>query len=209
VLSGFIETMTHLELAGVERKRVLQLMTQQAARMSALVADLLTLAQLEGSPRPQVDHWVSLQALLAQVLQEAALLSAGRHTFSVTPDIAAQLAGAPTELRSAITNLVNNAVRYTPAGGRISLAWKLLQSGAGELAVSDTGPGIAREHLPRLTERFYRIDSSRSRDTGGTGLGLSIVKHVVQRHGGQLSIESELGHGATFKLMFPPARVRA
>jgi two-component system, OmpR family, phosphate regulon sensor histidine kinase PhoR len=208
VLSGFIETMTHLELAGVERERVLQLMTQQAARMSSLVADLLTLAQLEGSPRPPVDHWVPLQALLAQVLQEAELLSAGRHSFTLTPDVAAQLAGAPTELRSAITNLVNNAVRYTPAGGRITLAWKLLKSGAGELAVSDTGPGIAREHLPRLTERFYRIDSSRSRDTGGTGLGLSIVKHVVQRHGGQLSIESELGHGTTFKLMFPPARVR-
>jgi two-component system phosphate regulon sensor histidine kinase PhoR len=100
-------------------------------------------------------------------------------------------------------------VRYTPEGGRIELSWKLLGDGSGEIAVSDTGPGIAREHLPRLTERFYRVDGSRSRDTGGTGLGLSIVKHVVQRHGGELDIQSEVGKGSCFRLVFPAPRVRA
>jgi two-component system, OmpR family, phosphate regulon sensor histidine kinase PhoR len=208
VLSGFIETMIHLQLQGDERRRVLELMTQQAGRMSALVADLLTLAQLEGSPRPHADRWITLQPLLDQVALDANLLSAGRHTLEVATHVNAQIAGSPTELRSAVTNLVNNAVRYTPAGGRVTVSWKRLADGSGELAVTDTGPGIAREHLPRLTERFYRVDSSRSRDTGGTGLGLSIVKHVAQRHSGQLKIHSELGFGATFQLLFPATRVR-
>ena len=208
VLAGFIETMTNLPLTEVERKRVLVLMMQQADRMGTLVSDLLTLAQLEGSPRPQADRWVVLAPLLAQVAIDAKLLSAGRHTLVFPPKPEAQLACASNELQSAITNLVNNAVRYTPEGGRIELAWKVLADGSGEIAVTDTGPGIAREHIPRLTERFYRIDNSRSRDTGGTGLGLSIVKHVVQRHGGELDIQSEPGQGSTFRLVFPAARVR-
>jgi two-component system phosphate regulon sensor histidine kinase PhoR len=139
---------------------------------------------------------------------DARALSAGRHSLVVVKDTAAQLAGAETELLSAITNLVNNAVRYTPTGGRVELGWRLLADGAAELSVSDTGPGIAREHLSRLTERFYRVDGSRSRDTGGTGLGLSIVKHVVQRHGGELQIHSEVGKGSSFRLVFPALRVR-
>lgn len=208
VLAGFIETMTNLPLTEVERKRVLVLMTQQADRMATLVSDLLTLAQLEGSPRPNADRWVPLAPLLAQVATDARLLSAGRHTLVFPPAIEAQIAGASNELLSAITNLVNNAVRYTPEGGRIELSWRVLGDGAGEIAVADTGPGIAREHWPRLTERFYRVDGSRSRDTGGTGLGLSIVKHVVQRHGGELGIESEVGRGSNFRLVFPAARVR-
>ncbi len=132
----------------------------------------------------------------------------GRHTlvFPAAPEV--QIAGAQSELLSAITNLVNNAVRYTPEGGRIEVSWRLLPDGAGELAVTDTGPGIAREHLPRLTERFYRVDGSRSRETGGTGLGLSIVKHVIQRHGGELDVQSELGKGSCFRLIIPAARVR-
>ena len=109
---------------------------------------------------------------------------------------------------SAVGNVVNNAVRYTPEGGAIDVAWRVLPDGAGELAVTDTGIGIAREHLSRLVERFYRVDGSRSRDTGGTGLGLSIVKHVVQRHGGEIDIQSEPSQGSTFKLIFPAARVR-
>lgn len=208
VLAGFIETMTNLPLTEAERRRVLTLMTQQADRMGTLVSDLLTLAQLEGSPRPDADRWVPLAPLLAQVAADARVLSAGRHTLVFPAANEAQVAGAPNELLSAITNLVNNAVRYTPAGGRIELGWKVLADGAGEIAVTDTGPGIAREHLPRLTERFYRVDGSRSRDTGGTGLGLSIVKHVAQRHGGELDIQSELGRGSTFRLVFPAARVR-
>ena len=208
VLAGFIETMTNLPLTEVERKRVLVLMTQQAERMGTLVSDLLTLAQLEGSPRPHADRWVALAPLLAQVATDARLLSAGRHTLVFPPEVEAQIAGAPNELLSAIANLVNNAVRYTPQGGRIDLGWKVLADGAGEIAVTDTGLGIAREHMPRLTERFYRVDGSRSRDTGGTGLGLSIVKHVAQRHGGELRIQSEVGQGSTFRLVLPAARVR-
>ena len=208
VLAGFIETMTNLTLTEVERKRVLALMTQQAERMGTLVSDLLTLAQLEGSPRPQADRWAPLAPLLAQVATDATLLSGGRHTLVFPSSVDVELAGAPNELLSAIANLVSNAVRYTPDGGRIELSWKRLADGAGEIAVSDTGPGIAREHLPRLTERFYRVDGSRSRDTGGTGLGLSIVKHVMQRHGGELDVQSEVGRGSTFRLVLPAARVR-
>ena len=208
VLAGFIETMVNLPLTEVERKRVLVLMTQQADRMATLVSDLLTLAQLEGSPRPTVDRWVPLAPLFAQVTVDAKLLSAGRHTLAFPAVVDVQIAGAANELLSAITNLVTNAVRYTPEGGRIELGWRVLNDGAGEIAVTDTGPGIAREHLPRLTERFYRVDGSRSRDTGGTGLGLSIVKHVVQRHGGELDIQSEVGQGSMFRLVFPAARVR-
>ena len=209
VLSGFIETLRNLPLTEVERKRVLTLMTQQADRMGALVSDLLTLAQLEGSPRPNADRWLALKPLLAQVEVDARALSSGRHTLVFAADVDAQIAGAQNELHSAITNLVNNAVRYTPEGGKIELSWRVQSDGSGEIAVADTGPGIAREHLPRLTERFYRVDGSRSRDTGGTGLGLSIVKHVVQRHGGELDIQSELGKGSVFRLVFPAARVRA
>lgn len=209
VLSGFIETMSNLTLTEVERKRVLLLMTQQASRMGTLVSDLLTLAQLEGSPRPYSDHWIALAPLLAHVASDAKALSNGRHTVDISPAPDVQIAGASNELFSAITNLVNNAVRYTPEGGRIDLTWHVLSDGRGEIAVVDNGPGIAREHLPRLTERFYRIDGSRSRDTGGTGLGLSIVKHVVQRHGGELDIRSEIGQGSTFRLLLPAPRVRA
>ena len=209
VLSGFIETLRNLPLTEVERKRVLVLMTQQADRMGALVSDLLTLARLEGSPRPMADRWVALKSLLVQVEAEARLLSGVRHVVAIATDVDAQIAGAQAELHSAITNLVNNAVRYTPDGGRVELTWRVQPDGAGEIAVIDTGPGIAREHLPRLTERFYRVDGSRSRDTGGTGLGLAIVKHVVQRHGGELDIQSEIGKGSVFRLVFPAARVRA
>ncbi|HLL13077.1 MAG TPA: ATP-binding protein, partial [Rubrivivax sp.] len=120
----------------------------------------------------------------------------------------AQVAGSEQELFSAISNLLNNAVRYTPADGSIRLAWSWRSDGGGEIEVSDTGIGISREHLGRLTERFYRVDGSRSRDTGGTGLGLSIVKHVAQRHGGEIDVSSEPGKGSTFKLVLPALRVR-
>ena len=208
VLAGFIETMVNLSLTEVERRRVLVLMTQQADRMGTLVGDLLTLAKLEGSPHPAADHWVPLQPLLAQVDVDARQLSAGRHQLVFPAHVAAEIAGAQAELLSAITNLVSNAVRYTPQGGRIELRWDVQADGSGVIAVSDTGSGIAREHLPRLTERFYRVDGSRSRDTGGTGLGLAIVKHVIQRHGGELDIRSEVGKGSCFRLMLPAARVR-
>ena len=209
VLSGFLETLANLPLTEAERSRVLMLMTQQAQRMGTLVNDLLILVRLEGSPRPAADRWVPVDALMVQVEVDARALSAGRHTLRFAKAEGAQIAGAQTELLSAVTNLVNNAVRYTPDGGQIEISWRVLADGSGELAVTDTGPGIAREHLPRLTERFYRVDGSRSRETGGTGLGLSIVKHVVQRHGGELDIRSEPGKGSVFRLVFPAARVRS
>ena len=135
-------------------------------------------------------------------------LSGGRHQLRVQLDTQVELAGVESELLSAAANLVNNAVRYTPSGGEIDVSWRELGDGSGELCVSDTGLGIAREHLPRLTERFYRVDGSRSRETGGTGLGLSIVKHVMHRHGGELQIESEPGKGSKFRLALPAVRVR-
>ena len=208
VLTGFIETMGSLPLTEVERRRVLDLMMQQAQRMGTLVSDLLTLAQLEGSPRPTSERWVPVQALMARAESDARVLSAGRHKFKFDGTPGLQIAGAESELVSAVGNLITNAVRYTPAEGAIEVVWRVREGGAGELSVIDTGPGIAREHLPRLTERFYRVDGSRSRDTGGTGLGLSIVKHVVQRHGGELDIQSEPGKGSRFRLVFPAARTR-
>lgn len=208
VLSGFIETMSSLPLTEVERRRVLSLMGQQTQRMQTLVSDLLTLAQLEGGPRPPSDRWVSVGKLLNQAHADAVALSMGRHQFSVSEADGAQLAGTESELMSAIVNLATNAVRYTPEGGRISLAWRVRDDGSGEVTVTDTGIGVAREHIPRLTERFYRVDGSRSRETGGTGLGLSIVKHVVQRHGGELDVQSEPGKGSSFSLIFPAPRVR-
>ncbi len=208
VLTGFIETMSSLPLSEAERRRVLDLMMVQARRMGTLVNDLLTLAQLEGSPRPPAEHWVAVGGLMTQVETEAKVLSAGRHKLGFTGIAGLMVAGAEAELLSAVTNLVNNAVRYTPAEGRIDVAWRVRPDGSAELSVSDTGLGIPRELVPRLTERFYRVDGSRSRDTGGTGLGLSIVKHVVQRHGGELDIQSELGKGSCFRLVFPPARTR-
>ena len=208
VLAGFIETMGSLPLTDAERQRVLALMGQQTQRMQTLVADLLTLAQLEGSPRPASDRWVPLAKLFSQAQADAAALSMGRHQFRFPEQCTAHVAGNEAELLSALTNLVNNAVRYTPEAGVITVSWRVRADGSGEIAVADTGIGIDREHIPRLTERFYRVDGSRSRDTGGTGLGLSIVKHVVQRHGGELEVKSEAGKGSRFSLMLPPARVR-
>ncbi len=208
VLAGFVETMAQLPLTEVEQRRVLFLMGQQTQRMQDLVGDLLILAQLEGSPRPAADRWLDLATLLRRALADAVALSAGRHTVLSVGDEDFEVAASETELFSAVANLLNNAVRYTPEGGRIELAWRGREDGGLDLTVSDTGPGIAREHLPRLTERFYRVDGSRSRDTGGTGLGLSIVKHVIQRHGGEIDIQSDIGRGSCFKLVLPPLRVR-
>jgi two-component system phosphate regulon sensor histidine kinase PhoR len=208
VVAGFVETMANLPLSEVERQRVLALMSQQTRRMQSLVGDLLTLARLEGSPRPAVDTWLPLQRLAAAVELDAHGLSAGKHRIGFDWGAEVQLAGSEAELLSAVTNLVGNAIRYTPDGGDVQAIWRQRADGAGEIEVRDTGPGIAAEHLPRLTERFYRVDGSRSRDTGGTGLGLAIVKHVVQRHGGELRIESTVGQGSRFTLVLPANRVK-
>jgi len=212
VLSGFIETLQTLPLEEPERTRYLALMAQQSQRMQTLVSDLLTLSRLEGSPFPGANEWVTTHALLAQCEQEARALSAmiapRGHRLELDPGPACEIAGVQTELYSAMSNLVTNAVRYTPETGLVSVSWTLLKDGRGQFLVRDTGPGIEPEHLPRLTERFYRIDRSRSRETGGTGLGLAIVKHVAQRHGAELHVESQPGHGSRFSIIFPAARVR-
>ncbi len=208
VLAGFVETLQRLPLTEVERHRVLTLMQQQADRMQSLVGDLLTLAKLEGSPRPSADRWLAVSGLMQQAHRDAQALSAGRHVIELSGGDDAEIAGSDTELLSAVGNLVNNAVRYTPEGGCVQLRWAWRTDGGAELMVTDSGIGIAREHLSRLTERFYRVDGSRSRDTGGTGLGLSIVKHVAQRHGGEIEVQSEPGKGSTFRLVFPALRVR-
>lgn len=213
VLSGFIETLITLPLKEQERERYLRLMAQQSKRMQTLVDDLLTLSRLEGSPHPGGNDWVNTSVLFAQSQQEAQALSRllAPHGHEIAFDVAAgfEIAGVQAELYSAISNLVINAVRYTPDSGKVNVSWKMLNDGRGEFVVKDTGQGIAAEHLPRLTERFYRIDRSRSRETGGTGLGLAIVKHVVQRHGAELHIESQLGQGSRFSITFPAARVRS
>jgi two-component system phosphate regulon sensor histidine kinase PhoR len=211
VLAGFIETLQSLDLGREERMRYLGLMEQQAERMQTLVSDLLMLSRLEGSPQPGMGDWTPAAAMLAQCEQEAKALavSLGKPMelrFAPAPPLS--IGGAPAELVSALSNLVSNAVRYTPAGGTVEVKCRALDSGRAEFAVRDTGPGVAAEHIPRLTERFYRVDRSRSRETGGTGLGLAIVKHVVQRHGGELRIESAPGLGSTFSIAFPAARVR-
>jgi two-component system phosphate regulon sensor histidine kinase PhoR len=177
--------------------------------MQALVDDLLVLAKLEGSSRPPADQWCGLDELLAAVRAEAEALSAGRHALSWPAELPTlELAGVEAELHSALANLLSNAIRYTPQGGQVQLSCEGQPDGSLMLAVRDSGLGIAAEHLPRLTERFYRVDGSRSRETGGTGLGLAIVKHIAQRHGGQLRIESEPGVGSCFTLVWPALRVR-
>jgi two-component system phosphate regulon sensor histidine kinase PhoR len=213
VLSGFVETLQHLTLDEQERARSLAMMAQQAQRMQNLVSDLLTLSRLEGSPPPGEGEWVPIAALLAQCEQEARSLSSivtagAPQQVLAGPALPLELSGSATELQSAMSNLVSNAVRYTPAGGRIELAWRALPGGGAEFSVRDSGPGIPPEHLARLTERFYRVDRSRSRETGGTGLGLAIVKHVAQRHGAELKIDSTPGQGSIFAMVFPASRLR-
>ncbi|HVZ43109.1 MAG TPA: phosphate regulon sensor histidine kinase PhoR [Ramlibacter sp.] len=211
VLTGFIETLQSLDLPADERGRYLELMAKQAQRMQTLVSDLLTLSRLEGSPLPGAGEWTPLAMLMAQCEQEARALSVllGRsQSLHFAPPPPVELAGSSTELMSAISNLVSNAIRYTPSSGTVHVQWRQLGDGRLEFSVRDTGPGIAIEHIPRLTERFYRVDRSRSRETGGTGLGLAIVKHVVQRHGAELRVESALGTGSTFAIVFPSARLR-
>ena len=213
VVAGFIETLQNLPLKKPERERYLALMAHQSQRMQTLVEDLLTLSRLEGTPLPGTQEWTSTSSLFAQCEQEARALSSvvspQGHQLVFDAGPSSDIAGIGRELASALSNLVTNAVRYTPETGLIRVTWTLLPDGRGRFCVQDSGPGIAAEHLPRLTERFYRVDRSRSRETGGTGLGLAIVKHVAQRHGAELRIESQVGRGSCFSMVFPAARVRA
>jgi len=212
VLSGFVETLQSIALDEADRQRYLALMAQQAQRMQTLVNDLLMLSRLEGSPLPSTHEWVTVESLMAPCQADARELSRlvwgreqGLHFGNL---VGWEIAGSSTELHSALSNLITNAIRYTPADKEVDVSWTVQPDGTLVFSVRDTGPGIAPEHLPRLTERFYRIDRSRSRDTGGTGLGLAIVKHVAQRHGAELLIESTPGKGSTFSLHFLTSRVR-
>jgi two-component system phosphate regulon sensor histidine kinase PhoR len=208
VVNGFLETLIDAQSEnGTTRQHHLQLMHEQAQRMHRLVEDLLTLSRLESRETPVADEVVDVRQLVREVADEARALSLGRHQIDVdlTPGF---VRGSREELRSAFGNIVSNAVRYTPDGGSISLAWREDASG-GRFEVSDTGLGVAPDHIPRLTERFYRVDKSRSRETGGTGLGLAIVKHVLLRHGGHLDVQSEIGRGSTFSAVLPVERLLA
>lgn len=205
VLTGFLETVRDLPVSEEDRKRYIDLMLVQSMRMQHIVEDLLALAKLESDAQAPSHDRVNVAALAAHMLHDAEALSQGRHHIEAEIDTAVVLRGAEGELLSALGNLVSNAVRYTPEGGRIAIRMTFTD-GHSVFSVSDTGLGIAPEHIPRLTERFYRVDRSRSRDTGGTGLGLAIVKHVLSRHHADLRVSSEVGRGSTFRIVFPVDR---
>ncbi|BDT79289.1 phosphate regulon sensor histidine kinase PhoR [Polynucleobacter yangtzensis] len=207
VMMGFLETVQTLDLDSAKKEEYLDLMMVQGKRMKSLVEDLLTLANLEANAQPAIQSTVPMDAILALLKNEADALSGNKHVISIENNLHNALLGDERELFSAFSNLVSNAVRYTPEGGKIKVIWRDTDDGGAEFVVHDSGPGIAPEHLPRLTERFYRVDRSRSRETGGTGLGLAIVKHVATRHQAQLLIESELGEGSAFKIHFPSDRI--
>ena len=207
VLMGFLETVQSLELEKSQRDQYFDMMMSQAQRMKSLVEDLLTLANLESNTLPAPMQVVQIPTMMALLKNDAEALSHGRHALNFETTTPCKVMGDERELLSAFSNLVSNAIRYTPDVGSISAKWSVNPQGQGEFSVADTGPGISSEHLPRLTERFYRVDRSRSRDTGGTGLGLAIVKHIANRHQAQLVIESTAGKGSTFTLRFPKERI--
>ena len=206
VVSGFIETLRD-ERDPEAARRFLGLMGEQADRMQRLVEDLLTLSALESAPPPPIEERVHMAAVLERLGAEARALSNGRHRIVLEPAAPWELSGSEKELESAFGNLVSNAIRYTPEGGTVTLRWKATDEGAA-FEVQDTGIGVAPEHLPRLTERFYRVDRGRSRETGGTGLGLAIVKHALVRHGASLNVSSQPGVGSTFTARFSGPRLR-
>src|SRR5947207_4200361 len=207
VISGFVETMQDMELDTPHRGPFLHLMVGRANTMERLVAELLTRATLESEHNLLTDERFAIVPLMLELSNEAKALSKGQHELSLDIGDAATVLGSRDELASAFGNLISNAIRYTPARGRIAIAWRVDNDGSGVFSVTDSGIGIAAEHVPRLTERFYRVDRSRSRATGGTGLGLAIVKHVLLRHQAELEIESEIGRGSTFAVRLPARRV--
>ena len=209
VLSGFLETLIDAPPAALgeeQRSHYLKLMQDQTRRMTALVADLLTLSDLESTLVAERTP-LNMEAILGEARQQAEALSAGRHHFAWEIEPGLTLLGHEPEIQSAILNLLTNALRYTPDGGTITVRWSASGDRGATYSVADTGIGIASEHLPRLTERFYRVDRGRSRELGGTGLGLAITKHVAMRHDAHLDVRSKLGQGSVFSLTFDPGRV--
>ncbi len=207
VILGFLEAFEDMPDAepGEFRKHI-PLMREQSDRIRRLVDDLLILAKLESEPDAR-DETVDLPGLARRLADEAETLSQGRHRVQLVLDCQARLIGNGQELYSALANLVTNAVRYTPEGGQIRIQWRLSENGGASFSVTDSGEGIEAKHIPRLTERFYRVDRGRSRASGGTGLGLAIVKHVLQRHQARLKVDSTVGKGSTFTAQFPHERV--
>jgi two-component system phosphate regulon sensor histidine kinase PhoR len=208
VVGGFVETLADApDLPASETRHYFDLMLDHTRRMQHLLDDLLTLSRLESDDHSLKDEPVNVPEMARALKSEAESLSRGRHRVGLKLESDAWLNGSLQEIRSALGNLVSNAVRYTPQGGEITLVWRE-RDGEGVFSVMDTGEGISAEHIPRLTERFYRVDRSRSRETGGTGLGLAIVKHVLTRHGARLDIQSTPGKGSTFSAIFPAQRVQ-
>ena len=208
VITGFVETLQDMEFEPAQRARYLGLMEDQARNMQRLVDDLLALSSLESEHNPVQDTEFAAGPLLLELSADAKALSHSEHAIALDAGVGANIVGNRDELKSAIGNLVSNAIRYTPQRGAITIAWRIDEDGSGVFSVRDTGIGIAPEHIPRLTERFYRVDRSRSRATGGTGLGLAIVKHVLLRHQAELAIESRPGEGSVFSVRLPARRVR-
>jgi two-component system, OmpR family, phosphate regulon sensor histidine kinase PhoR len=208
VISGYLDELAEdRQLDPVWREPVAD-MRRQALRMREIVEDLIELSRLESTADEAEMTPVDVPALIERLAREARTASAEAPRFELDLDYALALRGSESELHSIASNLISNAVKYTPVAGAITIHWHREHGGAA-LVVSDTGIGIAPEHLPRLTERFYRVDRARARAKGGSGLGLSIVKHALQRHGGRLEIASEEGHGSTFTAHFPARRILA
>jgi two-component system phosphate regulon sensor histidine kinase PhoR len=204
VIHGYLDMLDPTDFP--EWTPILAEMQKQSQRMTQLVEDLLTLSRLEAQDSLSEES-VAMAPMLATLKREAEALSQHRHTIVVQDDAHCDLWGSNKELHSAFSNLVSNAVRYTPVDGTITLRFARDEAGGAVLSVRDTGYGIPVTHLPRITERFYRVSTSRSRESGGTGLGLSIVKHVLNLHQARLEIESEVGQGSTFSIHFSPERV--
>ena len=208
VIVGWLETLAHDEAAPERWRRPVSQMSQQSGRMCRIVEDLLKLSRIEGTPGAAGRLPVPVADLLESVQGDALGISEDSHRIRLEADRGARLLGDCNELYSAFSNLVFNAIQYTPDGGEIRLCWRREEEGAC-LEVEDTGIGIDERHLPRLTERFYRVDKARSREVGGTGLGLAIVKHVLMRHDATLEIRSRIDAGSTFTCRFPASRVVA
>jgi two-component system phosphate regulon sensor histidine kinase PhoR len=208
VISGYLDELVDDDDIAPEWREPLVDMRRQAQRMREIVEDLLELSRLEATADEAPMAPVDMPGLLGRLVREARASSADTPHFELDLDAGCWLRGSETELHSIASNLISNAVKYTPAGGTITLRWGR-EGGGARLLVQDTGIGIAPEHLPRLTERFYRVDRARARAKGGSGLGLSIVKHALQRHGGRLEVASEEGRGSAFTAQFPARRVLA
>jgi two-component system, OmpR family, phosphate regulon sensor histidine kinase PhoR len=208
VISGYLETLAQDPVLDAELKGPVAEMRRQAERMTAIIRDLIELSRLEETDEVVGGEPVDVAALASLLRKDVLARPVHPKDVRLKVDSHAQLIGDEPEIHSAFSNLVDNAAKYTGADGSLEIRWSVDEDG-GHFAVTDTGIGIPSEHIPRLTERFYRVDPGRSRATGGSGLGLAIVKHVLQRHGATLEVQSTLGAGSTFTCHFPPERVPA